>query len=166
MKNSNIPPTESRAALPSVTLHLVLGYLACSLQLAAVGSIIEITTPSRYSIPETAQHATVTLSRTGNAETDVSVTVSTEDIAATSGFDYTPMSLVVTFSPGQTQAIVHVPIQNDGLVEKAETFSVSVSSPSPPPPSRTAPPSKPRSHPTARSSKPDPMTPQPTYGRG
>ncbi|MFM1943961.1 MAG: hypothetical protein RI897_2943 [Verrucomicrobiota bacterium] len=131
MKNPNIPLTASCTAQPSLALHLALGCLALCLQLATAGSIIEITTPPRYSIPETAEHATVTLSRTGDAETEVSVTASTADINTTSGLDYTPVSLVVTFSPGQTRAIVHVPIQNDGLVEKAETFTVSLSSPSP-----------------------------------
>lgn len=48
----------------------------------------------------------------------------TVDDLATAGQDYTQTSGTVTFLPGQTTAVVYVPVQGDTQAEKEETFSL------------------------------------------
>jgi Calx-beta domain len=54
----------------------------------------------------------------------VSVSFSTQDIAATAGLDYLPVSGVITFLPGETAKVVVVSILGDKLDEYAEEFSL------------------------------------------
>lgn len=59
----------------------------------------------------------------------VSVKVTTVPGTATPGADYTPVSRRVAFKPGVTKARVEVPVQDDALVEEAETVKVHLSAP-------------------------------------
>ncbi len=62
---------------------------------------------------------------------DLVLAVATADGAATAGEDYTALAAdaMVTISQGMTQAIISIPITDDAIVESAEDFTVTVSSP-------------------------------------
>ena len=79
---------------------------------------------------ESGGQATATVTRTGGSAGIVSVTVTSSDVTATSGNDYTAVSQVLTFGDGDTTPkTVDIPIINDTNPETAETFTVSLSAP-------------------------------------
>jgi uncharacterized delta-60 repeat protein len=86
---------------------------------------------SSFSVPENAGPAVITLIRTGGSLGVVSVQYSTGGGTASPGGDYTPAPLnsTVTFSQGQTNQSILVPIINDTLAEGDETFIVTISNP-------------------------------------
>lgn len=73
--------------------------------------------------------ATVTVTRSGNANTAVSVNYATSNGSAHAGTDFTAVSGTLTFASGQTTATFSVPITDDGSPESAESFTVSISDP-------------------------------------
>ena len=82
-----------------------------------------------YSVGEADGTATIKVNRTGLTDATDLVIFQTSDGTATAGSDYTAVSQVVTFAPGETQKNVSVPIADDSLVEGNETVSLSLSSP-------------------------------------
>ena len=70
----------------------------------------------------------LTITRTGGSKEDVSVTLSTSDVSATSE-DYTPVSTVVAFADGEIQKSVTIPVFDDELIESKENFWVAMSNP-------------------------------------
>ena len=71
---------------------------------------------------------TVTLSETSSDE--VTVGYSTSDGTAEAGADYTSKSGTLTFSAGSWTETIEVPVTDDTAVEDAETFTVTLSTPS------------------------------------
>ena len=59
----------------------------------------------------------------------VTVDFATQEVLATEGVDYLPVSGTLTFEPGQVEAFVFVEILGDQEVEPSETFEVVLSNP-------------------------------------
>ncbi len=73
--------------------------------------------------------ATVTVTRTGDAESAVSVNLATSDGTATAGSDYTALALTLDFASGETSKNVPVLITNDTTDEPDETVNLTLSNP-------------------------------------
>ncbi|MBI5759256.1 MAG: right-handed parallel beta-helix repeat-containing protein [Planctomycetales bacterium] len=70
----------------------------------------------------------VTVVRQGALTTPASVTINTgEWCSATSGVDFTPLSVTLNFAPGESSKTIDVPLINDTLMESKESFYVSMS---------------------------------------
>jgi hypothetical protein len=72
---------------------------------------------------------TLTVTRSGNSNVQVTVQYRTVDGTASSKDDYTTTSGTLTFQPGQTSRTIAVPIKGDRKRELNETFSVQLSNP-------------------------------------
>jgi alpha-tubulin suppressor-like RCC1 family protein len=83
-----------------------------------------------YTVSEGAGAAQVTIRRTGNTSSAVSVHFGTLGSTASAGSDYTIVYKTVSFAAGQSSKTVSVPIINDSLVEGAETVQLKLLSPS------------------------------------
>ena len=70
---------------------------------------------------ENAGTVILTVQRTGDTNTAVSVDYATANGTATAGLDYTATNGTLTFAAGETNQTIVVPILNDGLVESALT---------------------------------------------
>ena len=75
--------------------------------------------------------ATLTVTRTGATLGTAMVSYATSPVTATSGTDYTAQTGTLIFGPGVTSQTIAVPTINDLLVEGPETFTVTLSGPSP-----------------------------------
>ena len=82
-----------------------------------------------FAVAENAGSLTVPVTLTPAATTEVSVTLSTADGTATAGLDYTAVTELVTFTPGQTSRDVVVPILTDAEPDSGETFQVALTGP-------------------------------------
>lgn len=71
-----------------------------------------------------------TVTKTGAATTTQTVNYATASGTATSGSDFTATSGTLSFLSWETQRTVAVPILTDNLAEPAETFTMSLSTPS------------------------------------
>lgn len=69
----------------------------------------------------------VTVVRQGSLAGSASARIATSGSIATSGVDFTPVDVTVTFAPGESTKVVNVPIINDSIVEPTETFVVVMS---------------------------------------
>src|SRR5690606_18410754 len=74
--------------------------------------------------------ATFTVTLSAASGQTVSVNYASNNGTATAGSDYTAVSGILTFAPGQTTQTITVPITNDMLAEPSETFNVVLSTPS------------------------------------
>jgi hypothetical protein len=70
---------------------------------------------------------TLTVTRSGNSDVQVTVQYRTVDGSASSKSDYSPLSGTLTFQPGQTSRTIAVPIKGDRKREPNETFTVQLS---------------------------------------
>lgn len=83
---------------------------------------------SSFTVKENGGAAEVVVVRQGGTAGAASVTVKTVDWwSARPGSDFTPMTTVVQFAAGESTKTVLIPIVNDGQVESAESFGVSMS---------------------------------------
>lgn len=73
--------------------------------------------------------AIFTITKSAQSTGAVSVNYATSSGSATSGSDFTATSGTFTFQSWETQRTVSVPTIDDGLAEPAETFSMTLSSP-------------------------------------
>lgn len=71
----------------------------------------------------------ITITRIGNLSQSASVNYTTMNVSAIAGADYTPISGTLTFTMGESQKYITVPILNDNLNEGDESFLVSLSNP-------------------------------------
>lgn len=78
---------------------------------------------------ENLRSASITVTRTGNLASAVTVQFSTADGTARADSDYTAVSQTLTFAAGQTSLTVTVPILDDTVFEGDETIRVTLSSP-------------------------------------
>ncbi|TAN48407.1 MAG: hypothetical protein EPN21_15000, partial [Methylococcaceae bacterium] len=83
------------------------------------------------SVAENLAGGVVTLSvqLTSASQDTITVDYGTLDGSAKAGSDYKTSSGTLTFAPGETQAIISVPISDDALVESDEAFGVRLSNP-------------------------------------
>jgi hypothetical protein len=79
-------------------------------------------------VPESNGHATIAVTRSGNATGTQTVGYATSDGTATAA-DYTAASGTLTFGPGETSKTFAVPVTDDTADEPAETVSLSLSAP-------------------------------------
>ena len=86
-------------------------------------------TAASFTVAENAGQATLTVQRTADLDTPVSVDFATTDGTATNGLKYTAVSGTLAFGAGETNQSFVVPILNDGLVEGTKNFRVILSNP-------------------------------------
>jgi uncharacterized delta-60 repeat protein len=84
---------------------------------------------SAYSVAENfvTGSASITVRRLGSTALPLSVIFATIPGTATPGVDYTTVSNVITFQPGEASRTFSIPINNDSLVEGNETVQLSLS---------------------------------------
>jgi len=76
---------------------------------------------------ETGGMVAVVLTRTGGSAGTATVRFDAYEGTAVDGLDFTAVSQVVTFNPGETRKIVMVPLLRDRVVEAAETIQMTLS---------------------------------------
>jgi uncharacterized delta-60 repeat protein len=90
---------------------------------------LQLSAPS-VSVLESADSATLTVTRTAGATGTVTVDYTTSDGTATAASDYTKTSNTLTFQDGQTSQTITIPILDDMTLEGgSETFKVTLSNP-------------------------------------
>ena len=82
-----------------------------------------------YSVGESAGAVTITVSRVGGSNGNVTVNFATADGTATAGLDYAATSGTLVFADGETSKPFSIPILDDGLVEGDETVALTLSAP-------------------------------------
>jgi hypothetical protein len=86
--------------------------------------------PTSYSKLENGGNVTLTITRTGGTTTGAaSVSVSTADGTAANGVRYTTTNVTVNFAGGETSKTVDIPLINDSIIQGAQTFTATLSSP-------------------------------------
>jgi hypothetical protein len=81
-------------------------------------------------VNESGSNAVMTVSRVGGSVGAVTVRLVTANSSALAGQDYAAINTVVTFANGDTtDKFVNIPILNDSIAESAESFTVSLSTP-------------------------------------
>jgi hypothetical protein len=90
--------------------------------------VLQFSVPA-VAVAEEAGTVAVQIQRTGGSTGTVAVTVSTANVSAVAGSDYTATSNPITFVHGETAKTVLVPILQDSLDEAAETFTVALTNP-------------------------------------
>jgi uncharacterized delta-60 repeat protein/uncharacterized repeat protein (TIGR01451 family) len=83
-----------------------------------------------YAIDEAGTNLIVTVFRTNANTGPVSVSLTSSNLTATAGADYTAVGGALNFTNGEAVKQILVPIVNDTLVEGNETFELSLSGPS------------------------------------
>ena len=71
----------------------------------------------------------VSIARSGNTSSAVSVNYTTSDGTAIAGLDYTTVSGTVTIPAGQVWGTIMVPILADNVIDPSETFAITLSNP-------------------------------------
>lgn len=77
-----------------------------------------------FTTPEANAPATITVTRTGNTASAVTVQYQTADGTATAGQDYTAVSGTLSFAAGQISRAFSVPIHSDALIEGPESVQL------------------------------------------
>jgi hypothetical protein len=108
--------------------NYVNGHSSC-LAVGSGGSSQIQFSSAAYSAAESANLATLTLTRTGNTGVAASVDFSTSDGSAQQRSDYTVSAGTVTFAAGETSKTITVLISNDVYDENNETVNVTLSNP-------------------------------------
>ena len=82
-----------------------------------------------YSVSENSGSVTITVTRSGSASGNASVEYATANGSASSPGDYTAISGIITFAPGELSKSFSVFVTDDGIKESNETFNVLLSNP-------------------------------------
>ena len=85
---------------------------------------------TNYFVGEGVGGVVVSATRTGNTSNAVTIDYATSNGTATTTTDYTSASGSLEFAAGETVKTFVVPVIDDGLVERAETINLTLSSPS------------------------------------
>jgi hypothetical protein len=91
---------------------------------------VQFSTASVYSVTESGGQFTIAVTLSLQSEVTATVDYSTAPGTAAANVDYTPVTGTLTFSPGVTSQVIHVPILNDALYENNETLSLHLANPS------------------------------------
>src|SRR5262249_22428647 len=86
-------------------------------------------TAASYSVPENVGNAVLTVLRTGDINTAVTVDFATVDGTATNGLKYTAVSGPLPFGTNETSKVIAVPILNNNVVDGVKNFRVILSNP-------------------------------------
>ncbi len=139
-KTISIPITDDSAVENDETVSLALsspsaGAMlgdpnAATLTIADNDVALLALSQSSYSVGEAGPSASITINRSRNTASAVSVHFATADGTATAGSDYTTVNQDVSFAAGETSKTVVVPITDDSLIEGNETVSLTLSGPS------------------------------------
>mmetsp|Transcript_48541 Transcript_48541/g.136395 ORF Transcript_48541/g.136395 Transcript_48541/m.136395 type:complete len:505 (-) Transcript_48541:2444-3958(-) len=81
---------------------------------------------SRFYAMEGKSHAEIFLSRSGDLDSFVSVTVATQNMSATAGIHYRHTNETVDFRPGEQLTVLRVPLMNDENWNPARVFGVKI----------------------------------------
>jgi poly(3-hydroxybutyrate) depolymerase len=111
----------------SITELLLVILLGWSTHLQAASTIQF--SKATYSVAESAGTVTLTVQRTNDVNTLVSVDYATADGTATNGVKYTAVSGTLSFGGGETNKAIVVPILNEGFVEGSKNFQVILNNP-------------------------------------
>jgi hypothetical protein len=116
-------------------LGLYTGPFELTYQLDPAASLIHVD-PTSFRASEAAGNLALLLTRSGSTAGPASVTVSStvgdySPLPTAQPEDFTELTQVVTFQPGQSSATVNIPLVNDALGEGDERFQVSLSDPGP-----------------------------------
>ena len=82
-----------------------------------------------YTVNENGTTASITLTRTGGSDGEVSVTLTPSNGNATAISDYNNSPITVTFADGETSKTVGIPIIDDTIYEPTETVNLTLSNP-------------------------------------
>jgi len=82
-----------------------------------------------YTVNENNGTASITLTRSGGSDGEVSVILTPTDGTANQGSDYNNSTVTVTFVNGQTSKTVTIPITDDSIYELTETVNLTISNP-------------------------------------
>ncbi|MGH9972261.1 MAG: PQQ-dependent sugar dehydrogenase, partial [Pyrinomonadaceae bacterium] len=107
------------------------GEIRGQLGVVAESSIVQLDVADQ-NIPESSHFKTINVIRLGDSSTAVNVDYATVDGTATERADYTAARGTLRFAAGQTQKSFDVLITDDGYVEPAEGFVVTLSNPTGP----------------------------------
>lgn len=84
--------------------------------------------PSEYDVSETVGTASLTVTRIGDTDQEVSVAYETTGITAVPTEDFDQTTGTVTFAVGETSKTIDIPIVDDNQQEEDETFNVTLDS--------------------------------------
>src|ERR1044071_3330971 len=98
-----------------------------SVEAVSTIQIVKSIVPMSY--PENWGEAVVTVQRTGDLDTAVSVDFATVDGTALAGRDFQTTSGTLSFQVGETNRTVRIPLLNDALPEPIESFQLVLSNP-------------------------------------
>jgi hypothetical protein len=120
----------------TVTLSNPAGGATLGAQTSAVVTIVDRETPrlqfatAVYTVAEAAGSVTLTVQRVGPTTAQNTVQYMLAGVTATGGgVDFDSTGGILTFAPGVASRTIVVPIVNDTINESAETFTVTLSSP-------------------------------------
>jgi len=82
-----------------------------------------------YSAAENAGNATITVNLSGASAQTITVNYATSNGNATAGSDYTAVSGMLTFNPGNTTKTFNITILDDSIFEGPETVNLALNSP-------------------------------------
>lgn len=118
-----------RGAKARFPAHLFLVMLAAGATPLQAASTIQFSA-NTYSVAESAGSAILSVQRTNDVNTLVTVDYACADGTATNGLKYTAVAGTLSFAAGETNKTIAVPILNNGFVEGTKTFAVVLSNPS------------------------------------
>jgi len=82
-----------------------------------------------YTVAENGGSGDITVTRSGDTSSMITVDYTTRDGTATAGADYNAQSGTLTFAAGETNNTFAIPIIDDGFVEDDETVNLTLSNP-------------------------------------
>jgi len=109
------------------SLILVTGFLVAATALFAQ-PMLQFN-PASYTTGENAGSVTLTVQRTGDTNSPVSVDYATADGTATDGVKYTATNGTVAFAAGETRRPITVALLNDNFPGSTTSFQVRLSDP-------------------------------------
>ena len=104
---------------------LSLTFLSVS-AVAAVPGTLQFSTPS-YLVDENDGTVSISVSRSGGTDGQITVDYATSDGGASAGSDYVAQNNTLTFEDGDEVKSIIIGITNDGVYEQTETFNLALS---------------------------------------
>ncbi|PYK58592.1 MAG: hypothetical protein DME21_15385, partial [Verrucomicrobia bacterium] len=137
-KTFTIPIIDETTAEGNETVNLILTNAAAGGSLGGRGTAVLVIVDDEsavsfalpnYTVKEDAGAATIEVTRTGGADSVVTVDYATTDGTATAGLDYRAQRGTLSFGIGETNKTFTVPIMDDSLTESNETIILTLSNP-------------------------------------
>lgn len=125
------PRSMIRTTLPRIAATAASLLALAALPAAASANGTVSLASERYSVTEGEANAAITVVRSDASQAGRVRYGVWYDRSATAHQDYQPVSGRVDFAPGQTEAVFHVPVVDDSVVEGAETVKVGIYGPYP-----------------------------------